>query len=205
MLREDRSSPRCAHQCAAQRRDFSDFLVARKFAAVGLCDGKLQIFDLLYGQLVLRRGGSKPQQQFACHVLAFGGECPHGLNSLIQQRRHRQNNSIVSRTRKCCTGARIVRRSLVARMERSEMLGRHCQWQGGPGFRGVYRRAGPPGPASGRPDGRLRPDPVAQPGLQLYELVFGCGVPMYGNALRMSVCGLRPLLGISPFERNARR
>src|SRR5262245_17912371 len=28
-------------------------------------------------------------------------------------------------------------------------------------MRGVYHRAGPPGPASGRPDGRLRPDPVA--------------------------------------------
>src|SRR5215471_5035315 len=29
-----------------------------------------------------------------------------------------------------------------------------------PAFRGVYHRAGPPGPASGRPDGRLRPDLV---------------------------------------------
>jgi hypothetical protein len=28
-------------------------------------------------------------------------------------------------------------------------------------MRGVYHRAGPPDPASGRPDGRLRPDPVA--------------------------------------------
>ena len=28
-------------------------------------------------------------------------------------------------------------------------------------MRGVYHRAGPPGPASGRPDGKLRPDPVA--------------------------------------------
>src|SRR5260370_1251322 len=31
------------------------------------------------------------------------------------------------------------------------------------GIRGVYHRAGPPGPDSGRPDGRLRPDPVAIP------------------------------------------
>jgi len=38
-------------------------------------------------------------------------------------------------------------------------------WPVVPGFRGVYHRAGPPGPASGRPDGRLRPDPVAQSGL----------------------------------------
>jgi len=35
------------------------------------------------------------------------------------------------------------------------------------GFRGVYHRAGPPGPASGRLDGRLRPDPVAQPILRM--------------------------------------
>ncbi len=27
-------------------------------------------------------------------------------------------------------------------------------------MRGVYHRAGPPGPASGRPDGKLRPDTV---------------------------------------------
>jgi len=31
------------------------------------------------------------------------------------------------------------------------------------GLRGVYHRAGPPGPAFGRPDDRQRPDPVANP------------------------------------------
>src|SRR6266436_5088405 len=35
----------------------------------------------------------------------------------------------------------------------------------GPGLRGVYHRAGPPGPAFGRPDGKLQPDPVAPSGL----------------------------------------
>ena len=48
----------------------------------------------------------------------------------------------------------------VARIERSEMRDR-C-----PGFRGVYHWAGPTGPAFGRPDGRLRPDPVDQSGLR---------------------------------------
>src|SRR5467141_3091653 len=37
------------------------------------------------------------------------------------------------------------------------------------GFRGVYHQAGPPGPAFGRPDGRLRPDPVAQPILHVIK------------------------------------
>src|SRR5258705_2157184 len=45
--------------------------------------------------------------------------------------------------------------------------GRRCRVEGLiPGFCGVYHRAGPPGPASGRPDGRLRPDPVAPSGLR---------------------------------------
>src|ERR1700719_4252443 len=35
------------------------------------------------------------------------------------------------------------------------------------GFRGVYHRAGPTGPALGRPDDRLRPDPVALPILRI--------------------------------------
>jgi hypothetical protein len=44
---------------------------------------------------------------------------------------------------------------------------------------GVYRRAGPPGPASGRPDGKLRPDPVANPphgcyGWQLMKHLMVC-------------------------------
>src|SRR5882757_6147669 len=32
-----------------------------------------------------------------------------------------------------------------------------------PGAAGACHRAGPPGPASGRPDGRLQPDPVGRP------------------------------------------
>src|SRR5258708_10702058 len=33
-----------------------------------------------------------------------------------------------------------------------------------PGLRGVHHRAGPPGPAFGRPDGRRQPDPAAPSG-----------------------------------------
>jgi hypothetical protein len=175
-LRHRDASALAAYTAASPAELFpgvSDFLVARKFAAVCLCDGELQIFDLLSGQLVLRRRGGKPQQQFACHVLAFGGEVPHGLNSLIQQRRHKQNNSNVSRTCKCCAGT-------------------------------AYCAAQPRSSHEATESG-LRPAPCGSTGPQLYELLLGCGVPMYGNALRMSVCGLRPLLGISPFDRNARR
>src|SRR5882672_3263226 len=48
-------------------------------------------------------------------------------------------------------------RGLVARMEP-------------PGPAGACHRAGPPGLASGRPDGRLRPDPVGRPDDKLREI-----------------------------------
>src|SRR5258708_30905407 len=41
-----------------------------------------------------------------------------------------------------------------------------------PGLRLVYHRAGPTGPAFGRPDGRLRPDAVAPSGLQARDPYF---------------------------------
>ena len=47
-------------------------------------------------------------------------------------------------------------------------------------MRGVYHRAGPTGPASGRPDGRLRPDPVAYCAL---PLIFGRSGTMQHESL----------------------
>ena len=42
-------------------------------------------------------------------------------------------------------------------------------------------------------------------GSQRTAFHFWCGVPMYGNASRISVCGFKPLGGHSPLVRNARR
>ncbi len=54
---------------------------------------------------------------------------------------------------------------LVARVERTRNPGAALRVARPSGFRGVHR-ARPSGPVSGRPDGKLRPDPVAQSGLQ---------------------------------------
>src|SRR5260370_10488547 len=46
-------------------------------------------------------------------------------------------------------------------------------WKGPRWARGACHRAGPPGPAFGRPDGRLRPDPLALPTLLEFANVTG--------------------------------
>src|SRR5262245_22841165 len=48
-------------------------------------------------------------------------------------------------------------------------------------------------------------DAAIRTGARFKLRYFECGVPRYGNSLRVSVWGLRPVGGHSPFVRNARR
>src|SRR5258708_38455761 len=65
-----------------------------------------------------------------------------------------------------------------------------------PGPAGACPRAGPTGPAFGRPDGRLRPDPVGRPDAKLREIRDAAGRDgAVGPGLRAARAALQPGYG----------